>query len=196
MRKGQMEAIVILGIFFVIVIVALYAVQQGTIFPSPVPKGVYDEQREVANSVKNVIRDAASKTLRTMMAHGGYLEDKSIAGMSYEDVSHTDFLLKGVPFWQQCDNVMYPDIEDVRKWMEASIKKTVREGMDDVESLYGNKSSVQVSLSCFFLGNLAMHENLFLPLIREELFPSLIGFCLFENSFHRDFCLAGPYHVL
>ena len=144
--KGQMEFIVILGIIFVVVIVAYYAIQGGTIIPSPVPKGVYDEQRQVADSVKGVIRDAADKTLRTMMTHGGYL-DAYIPGVTrtYEDVDHVEFLFMGVPYWQRCDNVMYPDIMNVKLWMEASIKKIVLEGMDDIELRYGNRAEFDKS---------------------------------------------------
>jgi hypothetical protein len=139
MKKGQMEFVIVLGVIFVVVIAVFYAIQGGTILPEPIPKGVYQEQREVANTVRNVVRDVVSKTLRTMMTHGGYLDDKSIAGISYGDVPHTDFMLRGVAYWSQCDKVMYPDIRDVKSWMEASIEKMVREGMDDVELLYGNR---------------------------------------------------------
>jgi hypothetical protein len=139
--KGQMEFIVILGIMFVVVVVAYYAIQGGGLIPSPVPKGVYDEQRQVADSVRGVIRDAADNTLRTMMAHGGYL-DTRMPGVTrtYEDVDHVEFLFMGVPYWQRCDNVMYPDIRNVKSWMESSIKKIVLEGMDDIEQRYGNRA--------------------------------------------------------
>jgi hypothetical protein len=186
--KGQMEIIVVLGIIFVVVIVAFYAIQSGTILPEPIPKGVYEEQRDVANTIKNVVRDASSKTLRTMMAHGGYLEDKSVAGISYKDVSHTDFMLRGVAYWQQCDKVMYPDIRDVKSWMEVSIEKMVMEGMDDVEMLYGNRAEFDregINVDVKILG-------------QNQFEPDMLDITLTMPTKVRDYSLPGdlyPYNV-
>ena len=141
MRKGQAEVIVVFGVLLVIVVVAFYALQNSSIIPNPVPKGVYDEQREVSNTVNNMVRGAADNALREMMEHGGYLEDSSIAGIGYNDVPNTGFLLTRVPFWQRCDQVMYPDIRDIEVWMAKAIEKSVEEGLDDIEALYGNRAS-------------------------------------------------------
>ena len=188
MRKGQMEFIVVLGIVLVVVIAVFYAMQGGTILPSSVPKGVYDEQREVANSINNVIRNAADRTLRTMMMHGGYLEDRTIAGISYMDVEHTNFLMKGVPYWQQCSNVMYPDVRDVKVWMEASMEKIIREGMDDVELLYGNRA-------VFDKEDIDVNVNI-LGLNAFE--PDMLDITVNMPTKVRDYALPGdlyPYNV-
>jgi len=140
-----MEFVVVLGILFVVVIVAFYAIRGGVVVQSPVPGGVYEEQEDVSESIRGVIRDAADDTLRTMMTHGGYL-DSYMPGVTktYEDVEHTEFLFMDVPFWQQCGNTNIPDIDipgsdnDVEGWMEASIEKAVLDDLNDIELLYGN----------------------------------------------------------
>jgi hypothetical protein len=188
MRKGQLEFIVVLGILLVVVIVAFYAMQGGTVLPSSVPKGVYDEQREISETIKNIIRNAADKTLRDMMMHGGYLEDRGVAGVSYEDVAHTDFLLGGVPYWQQCNNVMYPDIRDVKLWMEASMEKMLRESIDDVELLYGNRA-------VFDRDNIDVNINI-LGINAYE--PDMLDITVNMPTKVRDYSLPGdlyPYRV-
>ena len=136
-----MEIIVILGILVVVAVVVVLAIRGDRILPNPVPEGIHTQQREVAASVKDVIRDATDETLKTMMMHGGYL-DRRVPGVTvtYSDVPHVDFLLSGVPYWQRCDDTLYPDILDVKGWMESSIKDIIRNGMDDIEEQYGNRT--------------------------------------------------------
>jgi hypothetical protein len=136
-----MEIIVILGILLVVAIAVVFAIRGGGILSSPVPEGIYSQQREVAASVKNVIRDATDETLKVMMMHGGYL-DRRVPGVTVtsSDVPHVDFLLSGVPYWQRCEETMYPDITEVKGWMEKSIEDIIRNGMDDIEGQYGNRT--------------------------------------------------------
>jgi hypothetical protein len=144
MRKGQMEVVVVLGVLLVVVVAVFYAMQGGKVLPSNVPEGIYKQQREVATSVKNVIRDATDETLKAMMAHGGYL-DRDLPGVTktYHDVEHVDFLLGGVPYWQRCSRVMYPSMEEIKVWMERSIEDIVKEGLSGVEEQYGNLTSFE-----------------------------------------------------
>ena len=139
-----MEFVVVLGILFVVVIVAFYAIQSGIVVQNPVPEGVYKEQEAVSESIKGVIRDAADNTLRTMMTHGGYL-DSYIPGVTktYEDVEHVDFLFMGVPFWQQCSRTRYPPIGKIEEWMGAAIEKIVLDGLDDIELTYGDRAEFE-----------------------------------------------------
>ncbi len=141
MRKGQAEIVVVLGILIVVAIAVFLAVMGGRIIPSAVPEGIYKQQREVAASVGNVIRDATDKTLKDMMTHGGYLGAR-VPGVARacNDVPNVGFLLSDVPYWQRCEEAMYPDLAEVKSSMESSIEDMVRKGMGDIESQYGNRA--------------------------------------------------------
>ena len=134
MRKGQMEIIIILGITVVAVVIALYAMSDSGLFRNPVPPGVHEEQRVVADEVKNLVREAADETLRTMMAHGGYHPD--VSGLPSET---TEFLLTEVPVWQKCSSTNIPSLSDIEAWMEESIGDIVWEGLDQAEAKFNNR---------------------------------------------------------
>jgi hypothetical protein len=136
MRKGQMEALIIFGIVVVVVIIAIYAMSGSGLFKNPIPKGVYEEQSIVADDVKNLVRDSADETLKTMMAHGGYHPDPEISGLPADT---TRFLLTDVPVWQSCSNTNIPALSDVKGWMEASIKRMVEEGIGQIEEKFKNR---------------------------------------------------------
>jgi hypothetical protein len=138
-KKGQLEFIVVLGVLVVVVVAAFYVIREADIFQSPVPEGVYDEQRQVAGSINNMIRDAADDTLEDMMSHGGYLGDDSLGFGTYHDLETVRFLNIDVPFWQKCGTRIVPQIDDIEEWMAASIKKMVGDGLDDIEPIYGNR---------------------------------------------------------
>jgi hypothetical protein len=140
MRKGQMEFVVIIGIILVVVIVAVVALRGGSLLPNPVPQGVYEEQREVSESIKGITRNAADQALRTIMLHGGYLDDDTVSNVVIDDVPNVKFMLRDVAYWQQCSSTMYPDLRDIRTWIEASIRKDLLEGLDYLELLYGNRT--------------------------------------------------------
>ncbi len=146
MMKGQTELIVILGVVFLAVVVAVYSLAGSGIVSQPLPEGVYAQQKQVAQSVQNSLRDATDETLAEIMAHGGYLEEP-VPGISgtYSSVPYTNFLLTGVPFWQRCDSAMYPSIEEITISMERSIEHMVKQGLDDIEEQYGNRVSFQAS---------------------------------------------------
>ena len=123
--------------------VALYGLQGGSIFKDPIPEGVYEEQQEITNSVKNLVRDAADDTLKIMMTHGAFHPEETT---NYDSVEKADFLLTEVPYWQMCQDTKYPKIEDVKNWMESAIEKIVRDGMDDIEDRYGNRVEFDTEL--------------------------------------------------
>ncbi len=188
MRKGQMEIIVVVGVLLIMVVVMFYAIQGGTIIPSSVPKGVYDEQREVSNTVKNMVRSSADNTLRTTMMHGGYLEDSSLGVITYNDVPNTEFLLTKVAFWQRCQNVMYPSIGDIEAWMAAAIEKDVREGIGDIEALYGERAD-------FDKDNIRVTVNV---LGANSFEPNMVEVSLAMPTTVREYGMAGdlyPYKV-
>lgn len=139
-KSGQAEFIVILGVLVVVAVAALYAFRGADILRSPVPEGVYDEQRQVAGSITGMIRDATDETLKGMMSHGGYLGDESLGFGTYHDVDTVKLLNVDVPFWQRCSTEMVPEMDDIEDWMAASIERMVRDGLDDIESIYGNRA--------------------------------------------------------
>lgn len=147
-----MEVIVVLGIVLVAIVVIFYSLKDSGIFPTNVPEGIYEQQKEVAESVKKVITDATDKTVGEVMSHGGYLETRIPgANKAIGDAQSTEFMLTDVAFWQRCDNTMYPKLrmeegtDNMEAWMAASIKKKVSEGMDDIEVQYGNRAKFDLS---------------------------------------------------
>ncbi|MCK5643170.1 MAG: hypothetical protein KAJ19_20340, partial [Gammaproteobacteria bacterium] len=133
-----MEVIVIFGVLLVVVLVVLFAVQEGSILPNTIPQNIYNEQKAVAKTVGDRMRDALDYTLRDMMMHGGYIGDQGLGTVSYNDVAGADFLLTKVPYWVRCDQVSYPQISQIETWMEHSIEKKMRDGMNSLEIEYGN----------------------------------------------------------
>ena len=132
MMKAQIEIVVVLGVLLVFIIVAFYALQ-GSISPSPVPVGIYEEQRQVASTVNNMVRGAADNTLKDMMANGGYLSDPPGGIPDVSSVPTVGFLMGQVPYWIRCDNPTYPALGDIEYWMAEDIKTQIREGLEDVE---------------------------------------------------------------
>jgi hypothetical protein len=123
-RKGQVELIVIVGLF--VLIAAVVVTQLGLIIPpSETP-----EVRTARESVEGLIRTAALETIKTMSDNGGYL-------------SPTDYQLgssmlngKEVPYWQYEGRVTYPDMASnfqagVQAYMEAN-KDGFAEALSDV----------------------------------------------------------------
>lgn len=181
MRKGQAEVIVVLGVMLVIILVAYYAIRGGEIVPSPVPKGIYEEQKEVANTVNTMVRSAADLALEDMMAHGGYLE---------EDVppDSADFMLTKVPFWVRCDQADVPELPVVKARMENYIEDKVRDGLADVRMLYGDKAEFDAS---------DIQANV--DILGDDMFePDSIEISLIMKTLVRDHAMAAdlyPYKV-
>ena len=80
MMKAQTEVLMLLGVFVVIIIVVYYALAGGgNILPSPLPKGVYEEQKEVAGSVESILRSSADNAIKDAIIDGEIPNDYDAA---------------------------------------------------------------------------------------------------------------------
>lgn len=140
MVKGQVELVIILGIIFLFIVV-MFSSFGSNFFANPVPSGVAERQAAVNTLVMGVIKDGVKDTLRTLELHGGYLEDPSIAGKSWEDVPNVEFMKTGVAYWQMCENNYSPKKEDVKRYFELAAAKYIRDNINQVSDLYGRNVS-------------------------------------------------------
>jgi hypothetical protein len=97
MMKGQLEFIVVLGIIVVVVVVGMFALQNGAINTQPVTP----DTKLVQDSTANFIRNAVYDTLRTVSDNGGYLEPQA---------SSVAFMTRSVPYWMKGGQITVPDV--------------------------------------------------------------------------------------
>jgi hypothetical protein len=94
-RKGQVEAVIILGIIVVVAVVIILAIQ----IPGPGP--LTPQSRTVKDSIENFIRAGAYDTIKTMGIQGGYLTTPT---------DTVTFLGKEVPYWNKGGQLNIPDL--------------------------------------------------------------------------------------
>ena len=138
MRKGQAEIIILAGII-ILGAVAILSALQGS-FPSPVPPGVAQVQRQVKDSVLTLSQDAANDIVRVMENHGGYLSAGILEGLPHTTPESTAFLGQGVPYWQQCEKDISPTKSQIEQWLEEGVHILINRSLSQLGSFGTNVS--------------------------------------------------------
>jgi hypothetical protein len=124
MRKGQAEAVIILGVIVVVVVVVAYA------FPRFVPPESPDV-RVAKESVEGFIKNGLSDSINNITTYGGY--------SGPEDFPLGFVMLNGkeVPYWQYGGQIMVPDFRENLKSAVSSYLSEHRGGFLDAASSQG-----------------------------------------------------------
>lgn len=114
MQKGQLEFAVLVGILALIVVVVVYAFMSGSIFPTPVPSGVEQEQKLIADSVTNIGRQGADLSILWLEQQGGYMSPDLNESVVFTKVA--------VPYWQKCSRDMAPTLPEITGRLQDAMK--------------------------------------------------------------------------
>lgn len=137
-RKGQLEAIIVLGLIIVGVLVIVLAMQSGTIpIPSPIPGDLEADIDLVRDYVITSVRHDLHGLIKTIEKQGGYLELPD---------DHVTARIAGyeVPVWQACEinsvgGVSHQSIEEIENDFEEGLMDSVSSGgaITDNMNLFG-----------------------------------------------------------
>ncbi len=140
--KAQAEFIVIVGLVLVVAAVVFFAQSGMRLGVSPVPPGVYEEQKAVANTLTNLVREASDRALMTMETHGGYPTG------DFRDFSGTETVMfrgQNIPVWAFCENPDPPSYSNLKNWFEGFVEDYVKAGVYKIDEIYRRNVSINLS---------------------------------------------------
>jgi hypothetical protein len=131
--KAQMELIVIAGLILVFVVVAFYAMGGLNLGVSPVPAAVYEEQKDVAATLDNVVREAAGLALERLESQGGYAGGPGAKTVTFRG--------QEILMWGFCQNPAPPSSASLRQQLEGYIEGRIRQSLAGLSGLYARNVS-------------------------------------------------------
>lgn len=144
--KAQIELMAILGIVAVIVVIAYYALTTGTVFPSPVPQAVSQEQNMIKDAIIIEGKKGADLAIKWLEQQGGFITPNINNSVVFTKVA--------VPYWQKCgDSSMKPTLGQITERLEGAVRGYINYSLHDKKEYFGKNVS-------FDLGRLSVSANI------------------------------------
>lgn len=128
-RRGQAEFVILVGLITFVIVFIILIYQAGLLGISPVPQEIAQQQKQVEESVQNLIRNGARETIRTMELQGGFLDPAPLSA---------EFAQRDVAYWQQCGNTMYPSLDEIRMQLNEGIAASLNENKEELMASYAS----------------------------------------------------------